>query len=262
MPAAALPDDEHLSYPVERDLPGEGGSKGTKELAMKHVSRLALLLFVLSTLNACGRSGSQSSGTGEGGGGADPSAAESGGGSSGEGPIRLTEKRLQEYIAYKKESNGLMKGFYEEMGKLAQTVDSKSSDATKAVAAMRGVSSISAKQEAAFTALRKKHGFTEDEDNRLWDAINEVVAAKSIENPALEPSFKIYRDMQARGGEEKKAADEFFAELESTQKEGLAKATEQYGAECVDILAKHVEELRALQMDALQQMLEAQTPPK
>jgi hypothetical protein len=225
---------------------------------MKHVSRLALLLLVLPVLHACGRSGSQGSGTGEGGGNADASAVESGG-SSGGGPIRLTEKRLQEYIAYKKESNGLTKGFYEEMGKLAQTVDQKSSDAAKAVAAMRGVNSISAKQEAAFTALRKKHGFSEDEDNRLSDAINDVVSATAIENPALEPSFKMYRDMQARGGEEKKAADQFFAELESEQKEGLAKAKEQYGAECVDILSKHAEELRALQTDALQQMMEAQT---
>jgi prophage DNA circulation protein len=233
----------------------------------KSTPKLALLLLVLGAFPACGKSGSQGSRPGKDGEEAtDGSAAgeNGGGGSSGEssrGPaIALTEKRLQAYIAYRKEFQGVWKGFMEEWQKLAKTVDEKSNQLTKAASALHGLTRISEKQDTILKALRKKHGFDEETDNRLWDAIGEVVAAKPIENPALEPSLKMFREMQAKGGEDKKAADEFFANLESTQKEGLEKAKEQYGAECVDILLKHVKELNELQMESLQKMMEAPSP--
>ncbi len=155
-----------------------------------------------------------------------------------------------------------MKAYMVDITELSKRVDEQSNQLTKGVAAVHGVTQVLEKQENALRALRKKHGFEEREDERLWEAIEEVVRAKAMENPVLEPQVKVFREMQVKGGEEKKSADEFFKSLESEEKETLAKARERYGAECVDLLSKHVKELHALQMDGLQQMTGAFTPGK
>jgi hypothetical protein len=90
--------------------------------------------------------------------------------------------------------------------------------------------------------------------------VGDVLAAKSMENPALEQTLKTFQDMQAKGGEEKKIADEYFKGLEDTEKEGLEDARKEYGAQCVDILTKHVKELFALQMEGFKTILGSEKP--
>lgn len=179
-----------------------------------------------------------------------------------EGPHPLTEQRLQAYIVYKKDVHGVIKQYMQEMAKVAKQVDGKSNQLTKTVAAVQGMFPLQEKQEVALQATRKKYGFEENEDNRLWEAIADVVAAKAIELLAVEASAKMYRDLQANGGDQKKAGDEFFQNLEATEKEGMEKARAKYGAVYVDVLSKHVKELHALQMDATQAVTGALTSEK
>ena len=118
--------------------------------------------------------------------------------------------------------------------------------------------------EKELAALRAKHGFSEEEDDQLWSAINDVVAAKPLDNPMMGgEGLKMYRDMQARGGDEKKAADEILKGFEEQEKQGLAAAREKYGAAGVDLLAKRSAELSQLQADLMKQMMgQMQEPPK
>ncbi len=222
---------------------------------MTSIPRLTLLLLALAGLHSCDKSGRQDSSTGNEG---DEAAGES----PARATVPLTEKRLEAYIAYRKELHGLMKVYLEDVGKLEKRVDEKSNQLTKTIAAGQGVAQILEKQDIAVKTLHKKHGFDEGEDEKLWAAVGDVVAAKAIESPMLEAQVKMFREMQVKGGEEKKNGDEFFKTLETAEKEGLAKAREQYGVEWVDILSKHVKELHALQMDAIQQMTAASTPGK
>ncbi|HZN60455.1 MAG TPA: hypothetical protein VFD71_20455 [Planctomycetota bacterium] len=174
----------------------------------------------------------------------------------------LTEKRLQAYIAYRKELHLAQKNFFADWTKVAKSASESTTDVGKAITATTGYTKVGQKQEAIVAALRKKHGFGEEEDDRLWNAASAVVSAKAFDNPALDPSLKMYREMQAKGGEEKKAADEFFKSLEESQQEGLKQARDEYGAETVDLLSRHTEELRAIQMDAAQKVLEGATEAK
>ena len=213
----------------------------------------ALSFVVLLLLHACSKSDSGTSDATSGGGDA-ASAVTGEGGSSGGTSVPLTEKRFQAYIAYRKELHGLWRGFAEDMAEFAKSVDTKSAGAEDMAAAVQSMR-LAERHDALIKALRKKHGFGDEEDTRLWDAMNEVASAKVIENPSLEPSLEMYRKMREKGGEEKKAADEFFASLEASEKEGLDRARERCGAECVEVLVKHVKEIQDLQLDAMQQMI-------
>jgi|SoiMethySBSTD1v2_1073268.scaffolds.fasta_scaffold123015_4 hypothetical protein len=221
---------------------------------MQHVLRSTALLSVIIVLDACGKTdsdGAQSTSPGDaaGSGGSGDTSSSSGGVS-----IPLTEKRFQAYVAYRKELHGLTRAFAEDMAKFAKTVDAKSGGAEQIATAVQGMRKTE-KHDALIQALRKKYGFAEDEDSRLWDAMSEVASAKVIENPSVEPSLERYRKMQEKGGEEKKAADDYFASLEAAEKEGLERARERCGTECVEVLVKHVKEIHDLQLDAVQQMM-------
>jgi hypothetical protein len=191
-----------------------------------------------------------------------PSGGIGDGGSSDAAHTPLTEKRFQAYVAYRKELHGLWRGFAEDMAKFAKTVDAKSGGGVEDMAAAMQGMRMSEKHDTLIKALRRKHGFADEEDNRIWDVMSEVASAKAIENPSLEPSLQMYRKMQEKGGEEKKAADEFFASLQASEKEGLDRARERCGAGCVEVLVKHVKEIQDLQLDAVQQMMAPHTPPK
>jgi hypothetical protein len=225
---------------------------------MQCVLRFTSLSSVIILLHACGKSPSETSTSAPSGG--DGTAAGAGE-SSGMVPIPLTEKRFLAYVAYRKELHGLWRGFAEDMAKFAKTVDAKSGGAEQMATAVQGMR-LSEKHDVLIKTLRKKHGFEEEEDNRLWDAMTEVASAKVIESPAMEPSLEMFRKAQEKGGEEKKAADEFFASLEASEKEGLQRVRDRCGAECVDVLAKHVKEIHDLQLDAAQQMMAPHTAVK
>jgi hypothetical protein len=106
-----------------------------------------------------------------------------------------------------------------------------------------GTKKISERYESETAALRKKHGFSEGEDDRLWSAIADVVAAKASDHAFIEASVKEFRVMQQRGGAEKDAADEFFKSMEEGEKQGLDEARRKYGERCVDILSKRSKDL-------------------
>ena len=227
---------------------------------MHLVLRSTILSLAVLFLHACGKSDSGSSGSEPAGNDA-PSGGTGDDGSPGTAHAPLTDKRFQAYVAYRKELHGLWRGFAEDMSKFAKTVDAKSGGVEDMAAAMQGIR-MSEKHDTLIKALRKKHGFEDEEDNRIWDAMSEVASAKAIENPSMEPSLEMYRKMQEKGGEEKKAADEFFATLQASEKEGLDRARERCGAQCVEVLVKHVKEIQDLQLDAVQQMMAPHAPPK
>jgi hypothetical protein len=70
----------------------------------------------------------------------------------------------------------------------------------------------------------------------------------------MEESLKSLREMEAKGGEEKKAADEILKNYEDQEKQGIAAARTRYGDECVDVLSKRVKELGQLQLDIMNQL--------
>jgi len=216
------------------------------------------LAFLL--LHACSKSDSGTTDSAPSGNDA-PSGGTGDGGSPGAVHTPLTEKRFQAYVAYRKELHGFWRGFAEDMAKFAKTVDAKSGGGGDMAAAMQGIR-LSEKHDTLIKALRKKHGFEDEEDSRLWDVMSEVASAKAIENPSMEPSLEMYRKKQEKGGEEKKAAEEFFAILAASEKEGLDRARERCGAECVEVLVRHVKEIQDLQLDAVQQMMMPHAAPK
>lgn len=228
---------------------------------MPSIARLTVALFTLALLHGCDRSGS---------GDADPDnegdeTIDDGNGESPRGAaLELTEKRLQAYIAYRKEFNIVTRTLIAELANLGAKANEKSTDLTKSIAAVQGMGQIGEQHDRTLKALRKKYGFEEQEDERIFSAISDVVAAKPMENPALESQIKTYREMQskANSAEEKQVADDFFKGMQATEKEDLEKAREQYGAECVDLLSRHIKELYALQMDGAERLTEAFTPGK
>lgn len=227
---------------------------------MKSLSHVLFLVVSLLALGGCSKK--ESPGGADGAADDGSSAGDAGGGdSAGGGAIALDEKRFQAYVSYRKEYHLVLKTHMEGWQKLAKSVDERSTDLTKTVTAARGIQGLSEVQEAAMKSLRKKHGFSEEEDNRLWDAIGEVVAARASENPDMAPALQVYRDQQARGGEEKKVADEMLKSLMETEKEGLARAAEKYGPACVELLGKHLKELHELQKDNLRRVMEATGTP-
>lgn len=179
---------------------------------------------------------------------------------TGEGPISLTEERYQKYVTYRKEFFALTGKLLTDVGSLSKTVDGKITGLGKTAAAVAGTARIGEKHDSELKALRAKYGFSEAEDDRLWSAVGDVLAAKTAENPALEQTLKSFRDMQAKGGEEKKVADEYFNDLEASEKEGLEKARQEYGPQCVEILCKHAKELHSLQMEGFQTILGSGKP--
>ena len=221
------------------------------------------LSFAMAALCSCGRSGPASDPAGAGG---DPRAAAtndhgaaagdaSAGATDGEAkPIALTDARLDQYLAYRKEWNRMYAVYMKETGELAKAVDSKSTDISKTFTVLTGTQRLGQKYEKELNALRAKYGFTEDEDNRLSSAIMEVVNARVLENPLLGDTVKSYRDLQAKGGEEKKAADEMLKGLADQEKQALAAARATYGDACVDVLSKRVKDLAQFQMDLMKEL--------
>ena len=175
--------------------------------------------------------------------------------SAGEGPIQLTEERLQKYIAYRKELQPVTRKLVEDIGKLSKAVDGKSTDLGKATTGVFGAARIGEGHDAAVQALQRKYGFTESQDKRLWDAIGTVLSARAAENPLMQDSMKSFREAQAKGGEEKAAADEFFKSMEENEKASLEEARKEYGVQCVDILLKHTKELFELQAQELKAVM-------
>lgn len=212
---------------------------------MRHLMRAFVAVTIL-TASSCTRSGSD----------AEPEAGDDSASSSGEDakPIALTDARLDKYIAFRKELNQSYARWHQGTVEVAKAVDSKSTDVGKGLAAVAGVTQLGQKYEKEITALRSKHGFTEQEDDRLWSAITEVTGAKVLDNPMMGDGFKMYRDMQAKGGEAKKAADEILKGFEDQEKEGLAAAREKYGDACVDLLSKRSRELSQLQADMMKEL--------
>jgi hypothetical protein len=218
---------------------------------MRHVASLFLAVAIL-TSSSCTRS-APSSESGSGGDERGSGSAEDSGTAADEDakPIVLTDARLDKYLAFRKEFNRYYAGWIKDAGDVAKSVDSKSTEFSKAISAVVSSGRLGEKYEKELRTLRAKHGFTEDEDDRLWSAITEVVAAKVLDNPFMEDSFKSFREMQAKGGEEKKAADELLKNLEDQEKQGLAEARKKYGDACVDVLSKRVKDLGQFQVDSM-----------
>jgi len=175
-------------------------------------------------------------------------------------PIQLTDARLDKYIAYRKELARSYAQWSKGAVELAKSVDSRSTDIGKGLTAAAGALKLGERYEKELTALRAKHGFTEAEDDRLWSAVSDVLAAKVLDNPGMEDGLKAYREMQARGGEEKKAADEILKGFEDQEKQGLAEARTKYGDACVAILSKRSRELGQLQLDFVKLIAGQQEP--
>ena len=72
--------------------------------------------------------------------------------------------------------------------------------------------------------------------------------------PLLGDTAKVYRDLQLKGGEEKKAADEMLKALADQEKEALAAARAAYGDACVDVISKRVKELGQFQLDLMKEL--------
>jgi hypothetical protein len=211
---------------------------------MRNLACLFLSVAMLAP-SSCSRSAPES-----GGGGAGQGAGAAGDASGGEAaPIALTDARLDKYLAFRKEWNPVYARWLKESGELARTVDSKSTDLSKAFTAVAGSQRLGEKYARELDTLRARHGFTEDEDSRLSAAIEAVVAARVLDNPLLADTVKVYREMQAKGGEEKKAADEILKSMEDQEKQALAEARATYGDACVDVLSKRVKEVGQLQID-------------
>ena len=219
---------------------------------MRYLECAFLALALLAPVS-CSRSG-PTTGSGGGGDAAGEGAATEAGGAGEAKPIALTDARLDKYLAFRKEWNRSYAGFLKESGQLADSVNSKSTDISKAFTALSGTQRVGEKYQKELSALRAKHGFREEEDNRLASAISDVVAAKVLDNPLLGDTAKVYRDLQAKGGEEKKAADEILKNMEDQEKEALAAARKEYGDACVDVLSKRVKELGQFQMDLAKEM--------
>lgn len=175
-------------------------------------------------------------------------------------PLALTDARLDKYIAFRKEYNQLYGRHQKDIVEVAKAADSKTTDALKGITVVSGAMRLGEKYEKELAALRAKHGFAEAEDDRLWSAVSDVISAKASDSPMLADSLKAYREMQARGGEEKKSADEFLKGLEDEEKKGLTEARRKYGDACVDVLSRRARELGQFQMDSIREMTGQMTP--
>lgn len=226
-----------------------------------HPLRILLTISVLAT-SACTRSSPSSESGGEGENAAVEGGVDTGDGEAQEGgeaaPIALTDARLDKYLVFRKEFNQRYAAYMKGAVGLAKSVDSKSTDISKAYTAATGAARLGQQFEKTLEDLRAKHGFTQDEDDRLWSAIGDVVAARPMENPALAEGLKSYREMQAKGGEEKKVADEMLKSFEDQEKEGLAEAKKRYGDACVEVLSKRVKELSEFQMSFIKGLADQQ----
>jgi hypothetical protein len=161
----------------------------------------------------------------------------------------LTDERLDRYLKYRKDLRKINARWQKDLVDFAKSIDSKSTDASKGLTVARGSMALGEKREAEIKALYEKHGFTEQEDERLSSAIDEVVTARASENPLMAGAIKTYRDMQAAGGEQKKAADEMLKGLEDQEKEGLARARERYGDAWVEVLSRRLKEISQLRVE-------------
>lgn len=209
------------------------------------VGMIVCVFVSFAALVSCGRAGSPSSEDGS----EAPATAPRAAAGEGEKQIALTEERLQKYIAYREELNPILMKLVRDVGALGESVESvesRSTGLTKAAAAYTGSRKISERYESEIAALRTKHGFSEAEDACLWAAIAEVASVKVVEGSFMEATIEEFRAMQERGGAEKELADEFFKNLEESQRQGLDEARKKYGAQCVDLLAKHAKELNRL----------------
>jgi len=220
----------------------------------------ALAFLAIVALSACDKSKSEPSKPAAGGTASPPSSAADLGlpaarSTEDERPIQLTDERLDKYMAYRREYNVIVKKLIEDMEKVSKAVDAKTSELGKSATALAGAAKVGETHDAAVKALRGKYGFNEEEDRRLWDAVGAVLGAKTAESPAMQESIKMFRDMQAKGGEEKKSADEFFKNMEASEKEGLEEARKNYGAQCVEVLSKHLKELNELQEESFKTVL-------
>ena len=229
---------------------------------MRH--RASFLLSVALLLaSSCDRSAPSAQSTGGAGAGRPKSEnASDAGGDQDAKPIALTDARLDKYLAFRREYNLIYAGWAKDAADLGKSVDSKGSDLSKGITAVRGAQQIGEKNQKEVDALRAKHGFAEEEDDRLWSAISEIVAAKATDNPLMADSLKSFREMQARGGDDKKAADELMQHLEDQEKQGLAEARSKYGAPCVDLLSKRSRELAQFQADSIRVMNGQPAPDK
>jgi hypothetical protein len=259
-------DQSGLAYQPEFDLnPPRSYSRATKKqysgaprTAPRRLGmRRALLSFVTLFLVACGGSkpvdkgapppAATGSSTGTVGAATSPRTP-----AAGEDiPLALTEDRLQNYITFRHELHTAMRSFMQDLGKAGKHADSKSSDVGKTATAFQDLAEAGQRHEGELKALREKYGFTDSEDNRIWAAITAVLGAKSSENPMLQDAIKMFRGMQKQSGPAKKAADDYFAEMEQNDKKQMEEATRKFGADAVGVLAKHVKDLHELQMDAM-----------
>jgi hypothetical protein len=224
---------------------------------MRHLGSLLLGLAIL-TLNACTRSDAPSpSGGGDSGPGPEP--GESAGGDP--KPIALTDARLDQYLAYRREYSKNYAAWVKDYVGLAKSVDSKSNDFSKGLTGVAGLQRLGEKQEKELKALRARYGFNESEDDRLMAAITEVLAAKVADNPAMGDSLRSFREMQLKGGEEKKVADEMLKNLEDQERQALAEARKNHGAECVDLLSRRSRDLHQFQLEFWKTMTGQQDSP-
>jgi hypothetical protein len=225
------------------------------------LGRLVVAVSLATLLGSCGKppssnsSGESEGREGTGGAGASESSSESD--SSGQKPLSLDEARFQKYVVYRKELHARMGSWTSEVIQFGKKIESGKTDIGKAVTAVSGAQKIAERRDTEMKALLAKHGFTEEEDQRLWDAVGNVLAARFRDNPAFAESMKGFEAARARGGEEKANVDALLKELEANETKELAEAREKYGPQCVDTLSRHVKELQNLQMDAIQTISES-----
>jgi hypothetical protein len=214
------------------------------------LSRLLVMVLSLSSLVvSCGKRPGSSPDDPN-----DPSSSEGAAGATGDAdsqdtsnqPLSLDDARFQKYVAYREEFFKLSGNWVGDFQDLAKKTDGQKPGVLNTLRTVKDVDAIQTKRDNELKALRAKHGFTEQEDTRLWDAALAVAGAKVSDNPAFADSQKQYRDMQAKGGEEKKDADDMLQQLADTEKKGLDEASEKYGAQAVDVISRHTKEVHEL----------------
>jgi len=157
------------------------------------------------------------------------------------GPLDLDEARYQKWVSCQKEINpALQKGITKTLQPIA---NKKEETVVGAAADLHTAGANLDEMKKQLDAIRSKYGFSEAEDNRVWEALGDVMAG---DNAMVKPMIDQMKQMAQTEGPGKEAAVKFLKDQADQDQKRLAKARERFGDKAIDVLLAHRPELLPL----------------
>lgn len=231
---------------------------------VSHLPLVASLLAVPVLLSACKRNQPSSSTAANAPGTATPAATMEYEGSSSDagsgtdatpaessaGPVEtlaLDDAELGRFIAYRKELMPVISANRKKMNELM----AKKADGAAAMEQIQAIASLTQELEKNTEDLRKKHGLTQDREQKIGDATSAIIAAKITTNPMIAQQLGELKKAVSEGGPAGAVAAATLKQLEDQDKASEAEARRRFGDAAVDVTLKHQAELAELQRQAI-----------